>query len=42
MKTGGTRILQIPSDLAYGSEGVPGIITPRSSLVFEIELLGVQ
>jgi FKBP-type peptidyl-prolyl cis-trans isomerase FkpA len=42
MKIGGTRVLQIPPDLAYGSQGVPGIIPARAPLVFEVELLDVR
>ena len=41
MRVGGTRTLQIPSNLAYGSSG-RGSIPPNSALVFDIELLGVQ
>jgi len=41
MKTGEKRELYIPSDLAYGPGGRPGI-PPNSVLVFDIELLEIK
>ena len=42
MKVGGKRKLTIPSDLAYGDRGVPGTIPPKSTLLFDIELLAIE
>ena len=42
MKVGGKARLVIPSDLAYGDQGRPGAIPPGATLVFEIELLGIE
>ncbi len=41
MKEGSKYTFFIPSDLAYGAQGVPGAIPPHSTLVFEVELIKV-
>ena len=43
MRVGGLRQLMVPSSMAYGTVGGGGgVIPPNASLVFDIELLGVQ
>ncbi|KNC80633.1 hypothetical protein SARC_07010 [Sphaeroforma arctica JP610] len=42
MKIGEKRTLTIPSDLAYGDQGFPGVIPPGATLVFETELVSIN
>ena len=42
MKVGDKWELYIPSDLAYGSSQRSELIQPNSTLVFELELLGIK
>lgn len=42
MRVGGKRVLMIPAELGYGRKGAGGVIPPNGSLVFEVELLGVE
>lgn len=42
MKVGGRLRAYVPSELAYGEQGIGDTIGPNQDLVFEIELLGVR
>ncbi|MDT4919597.1 MAG: peptidylprolyl isomerase [Pseudonocardiales bacterium] len=42
MKVGGRRRLTIPPDKGYGSRGAGSAIKPGETLVFVVDLLGVQ
>jgi FKBP-type peptidyl-prolyl cis-trans isomerase FkpA len=42
MKVGGQAKLTCPASIAYGSRGAGGVIPPNATLLFEVELLGIN
>jgi len=42
MSVGSKWRLYIPSELAYGSQGAGSSIEPNSTLIFDVELLGIE
>jgi FKBP-type peptidyl-prolyl cis-trans isomerase len=42
MRLGGKRKLTVPPDMAYGAQGMGGVIPPNATLVFEVQLLDVK
>tara|TARA_B110000459_G_C16618929_1_gene500525 strand:- start:4269 stop:4577 length:309 start_codon:yes stop_codon:yes gene_type:complete len=42
MKTGSTWELYIPSNLAYGARGIPGVIPGDSTLIFKVDLIAIK
>ncbi len=42
MRVGGTRQLRIPPELAYGASGIPDLVPPNSTLIFDVELISLR
>ena len=42
MQVGGKRVLTIPPEMGYGARGAGGVIPGGATLLFEVELLGIE
>ena len=42
MSVGSKYQFTIPGKLAYGASGIPGVIPPNATLVFDVELLSIK
>lgn len=41
-KVGEERTLTIPGDLAYGPQGIPGVIPANATLIFDVQVLAIK
>ena len=42
LRVGDKAKLTIPSDMAYGARGIPGVIPGGATLIFDVELVDVR
>jgi FKBP-type peptidyl-prolyl cis-trans isomerase FkpA len=42
MKVGQKARITCPPEIAYGTRGAGGVIPPNATLIFDIELLGIE
>jgi len=41
MRTGGRRLIVLPPALGFGAGGLPGVVPPNSTLVFDLEIVEI-
>ena len=39
MKVGSQALITCPSDMAFGEDGLDGLVPPNTTVLFEIEIL---